>query len=67
MINGLSGAWGVITTFIFISMSTSVSVSLQDTVADSHPAFLVDRIGRRKPLIVYVDPSRCLSPLEYGG
>jgi MFS family permease len=33
MINGLSGAWGVVTTFIFIT-------------------FIVDKLGRRKPLII---------------
>ncbi|GFZ47085.1 hypothetical protein JCM24511_04827 [Saitozyma sp. JCM 24511] len=32
MINGISGAWGVLTTFVFIT-------------------FIVDRLGRRKPLI----------------
>ena len=52
IINGLSGTWGLIVTFIFIAFIGELArlpPSLSWTHADSSP---VDRIGRRWPLII---------------
>ena len=61
LISGISGAWGMICTFIFISKPRRgprstfrclhVPPLTMMTLLSALPAFLVDRLGRRPPLV----------------